>query len=129
MIHHFQIDVQQNMDIILGKLLRCSRIGDERCGIDHRCEECLIKKNVYLLTEQDEEYVTGQVKFESNIDDMDIIKHYQIGFVRLQKKKKEEQIMLIIQDITELIENEKRINDAKEEAERANKLKSEFYPI
>lgn len=125
MIHHFQIDVQQNMDIILGKLLRCSRIGDERCGIDHRCEECLIKKNVYLLTEQDEEYVTGQVKFERNIDDMDIIKHYQIGFVRLQRKK-EEQIMLIIQDITELIENEKRINDAKEEAERANKLKSEF---
>ena len=125
MVNNFQIGSYEKMKTILGTLLQCSSVGSNICGSGEDCNLCLIKKNVQLITEQEREYSSVNIEFVHFINEKEVVKHYEIGFVRLQKKE-EAQIMLIIQDITEHIEHERELNEAKEEAERANKLKTEF---
>lgn len=104
----------------LGELLNCRNTKNCRCGKSDSCAECVLKYHI-----DHHEYCTTKVKYQHLVDGTEITRDYQIGFVKIKRNEKKE-TLLLIQDITDQVNYEMDIKRAKEEAEQANRLKSEF---
>lgn len=64
----------------------------------------------------------GSFKFDFTFLNRDILEHHEARFVKL----KSNELVAIIRDVSELKENEKQLQIAKNKAEEASKAKSEF---
>lgn len=125
MTNNFRVKNINNERELLGNLLRCTYSRNHVCGFGDACKSCVVKHNIDYIATGKKEYTTVKVEFEHVIFDKEVTRHYEVGFVRL-KEKNAEQIMLLVQDITEQILYEKKIQAAREDAVRANQLKSQF---
>ena len=123
--HNFDVNHSQAGDKLLGNLLRCSNAKDQLCGFGELCADCKMRQSVHTLYEKNQDYLTNRLKFKHTIFDKNIYRDYQLGFVKIMNHD-EVQTLIIIQDITEQVDYEKRIKKAKDDAIEANRLKSEF---
>ncbi|MDF1616288.1 ATP-binding protein [Petrocella sp. FN5] len=123
--HNFDVKHLQAGEELLGNLLKCSNAKDKLCGLSERCADCQMKQSVYALYEDNQDYLTNRLQFKHTIFDKNIYRDYQLGFVKIMSHD-EIQTLIIIQDITEQVNYEKRIQKAKDDAIEANRLKSEF---
>lgn len=125
MKNDFNIGHSEESEKIIGNLLRCTHSKAHMCGFGVACQDCVIRDNIERVASHTSEYVRVKVEFSHSIRGREVKRHYEVGFVQLHEQD-EEQVMLIIQDITEQILFEKKIQAAREEAVRANQLKSQF---
>ena len=114
-----------NEKVLLGELLRCSNSNDKMCGINEKCKECSLRENLITIDQSNQSYISKKIKFKHTILDKDIFRDYEVFFVKI-KNNEEVQTLIILKDITEQIEYELKIKSAKDKAEEASKLKSEF---
>ena len=123
--NYFKVDTLKEADVLLGNLLGCTNSNNHLCGLDKRCKDCIIRQNIRKISEMEMDYTTVKVPFTFMTNNKKTEKYFEIGFVRLQQGA-ENQIMLIIQDITEQIHYEEKTTEAINAAKRVNKLKSQF---
>jgi hypothetical protein len=123
--HNFDVKHRQAGEALLGNLLKCSNAKDKLCGLSERCANCQMRQSVHALYEDNQDFMTNRLQFKHTIYDENIYRDYQLGFVKIMSQD-EVQTLIIIQDITEQVNYEKRIQKAKDDAIEANRLKSEF---
>jgi len=123
--HNFDVKHAQDGEALLGNLLKCSNAKDKLCGLSEKCVECQMRQSVHALYEDNQDYLNYRLQFKHTIFDENIYRDYQLGFVKIMSHD-EVQTLIIIQDITEQVNYEKRIQKAKDDAIEANQLKSEF---
>lgn len=123
--HNFDVKHAQAGEKLLGNLLKCSNAKEKLCGISALCADCQMRQSVHTLYEENQDYLTSRLKFKHTLFDQNIYRDYQLGFVKIMNHD-EVQTLIIIQDITEQVDYEKRIKKAKDDAVEANRLKSEF---
>lgn len=123
--HNFDVKQAQAGEALLGNLLRCSNAKDKLCGLSEGCADCKMRQSVHALYEDSQDYLSNRLQFKHTIFDKNIYRDYQLGFVKIMSHD-EIQTLIIIQDITEQVNYEKRIKKAKDDAIEANRLKSEF---
>lgn len=121
----FLVTKEFKSNMLLGNLIQCSNTRNGNCGTGPSCDNCIIKKNIEEIFNLKKDSHDINVKLSKQMGDYDITRDYQIGFVRLYPQNREE-IMLLFRDITEQLMSEDKLKMAKEEAEKANHLKSEF---
>ena len=102
----------------IGNILECPNSKNAICGSSEECEKCLIRNNIFQFDIDRDTTKTIRVRMEH-------MKYYNIAFVKIHREG-DTQTLLIINDITEQTTYEKQINDAREKAEEANRMKSEF---
>lgn len=123
--HNFDVKHALDGEALLGNLLKCSNAKDKLCGLSEKCLECQMRQSLHALYEDNQDYLNYRLQFKHTIFDENIYRDYQLGFVKIMSHD-EVQTLIIIQDITEQVNYEKRIKKAKDDAIQANRLKSEF---
>lgn len=109
----------------IGSVLRCVSSFEQDCGTHSNCKWCELRKaiNYIIMTE---EYAKESV-IEMNLWRNGQKKHFffKVNFVAITVDD-EKQIIIILEDITEQMKYEEDLQNAIEQAEAANKAKSEF---
>lgn len=124
-IHHFNNADYQVGAYFLGDILKCSNIKKGICGTTVNCINCQLRESVLSINQEKESYIQKRVKFKHAFFGQESYRDYQLEFVKI-KNHEEAQTLMILQDITDQVNYEATIRKAKDDAEEANRLKSEF---
>lgn len=125
LLKEFHVTVKRDQVQLLGNVLNCQSATDKPCGSGEFCHGCQIKRNVSRVFAGIDEFVERKIKYAHYVDGQIHKKDYQVGFVKLYRNG-QKQMLITLRDITEQVTYEESIRMAKEEAETANRLKSEF---
>lgn len=125
MVRNFKVSRSYTGDVLLGNLLRCKYTDDRYCGLGQECHNCKIRKTIEEFMHNELEFYSIKVKYPHYIKDDLVERYYEVGFVRLHHLV-QDQVMIMINDITDQVNYESHINKARDDAEQANRLKSEF---
>lgn len=109
----------------IGNILDCPNAKNSVCGKSEECEKCIIRNNIFQFDIERENVKTIKVRMDHYDENVENHKYYNIAFVKIHRDG-DAQTLLIINDITEQTTYEKQINEAREKAEEANRMKSEF---
>ena len=109
----------------VGNIIQCSHCLKTSCGESEFCQRCNIRNNIFQYDIDREITEMIKVRVENWVKDNKEIKYYQTAFVKIHRYG-EVLTLIIINDITEQTHYEKRIKNARDKAEEANRLKSEF---
>ena len=124
-INIFRVTDFQEGDLFLGDILKCENAKNNSCGSNLNCVGCQIRQSIKQLNNEELSYKNINVKYNHFLNGENSNRDYQIGFVNIRKND-EVELLIILQDITEQVNREETIKKAKEDAEKANRLKSEF---
>jgi len=121
----FELNELQELPQLIGEILRCSNAKDSICGQGTLCADCQIKNNIKKIQNGKQEIRMIKLKLSHVMDEKEFCRDYQFSFVKTYKEQ-EPQTLIMLQDITDQISYESQIKEAKEKAEEANRLKTEF---
>lgn len=125
MARNFDVKTLENKDILVGDILCCYNAQLGVCGESEACPDCRIRINIDSIFSHKADYKTEKIRLKHSTSKGELYKDYQVGIVKLNRNS-EELAMLVVQDISEQVAYNKRLSLAKEEAEEANRMKSEF---
>jgi len=124
-INMFHVADFKEGDLFLGDILKCANAKNNSCGSNLNCGGCQIRKSIMQLNNEELSHKNINVEFKNFLNGEEGNRNYQLAFATLRKND-EVQMLIILQDITEQVNREETIKKAKEDAEKANRLKSEF---
>ncbi len=129
LVKEFDVDLELGNEIaehqLLGNVLKCASAEGVDCGHGPDCHGCRINQRVQEVFNGPEDVLEEKISYRHYIDHKVFHKDYQVGFVKLSRNG-QKQMLITLQDITKQVMYETSIKLAKEEAETANRLKSEF---
>lgn len=110
---------------LIGELMRCRNSTVSKCGESEACLDCPVRMNIEMIEQNKNYYRSSTVRFSHDFDGIQSERDYQIEFEKVPRGD-EYDIMILIQDITRQKKYENQLKAAREEAQEANKLKSQF---
>lgn len=109
----------------IGEGLKCIYSFEKGCGFGNQCSICDIRKNI-VHTLKNESPKSNEIikrKFITPLNDREV--WYSLSYVPLRVDDAR-QILITIDDITEQVEHENKLKEAKDRAEAANQAKTVF---
>lgn len=121
----FDIENVATGDLLFGNFVKCRNCIGKLCGNTPMCNNCEIRHNMDLIELRQPFKSNIKVEMEHQNETEVIKKHYSIDFIKILENM-EDKVLLVIHDITQQMLYEEGIRKAKDEAEAASKLKSQF---
>ncbi len=125
LVKEFNVESDIDEHQLLGNVLKCAGASGRTCGRGPECHGCRISEKIKEVFENNSDVFEEKIRYTHYIDNEIFHKNYQMGFVKLFRNG-QKQMLITLQDITKQVMYESSIQLAKEEAETANRLKSEF---
>lgn len=123
---NFDVEGKALQGVRVGELIKCSyALSGATCGEGIECENCMIKNTVESLYSQDLEYLSERIHKQHTIGNDVFERDYQVVFVKTYPVDRK-RIILLMEDITEQVIYEETMKRARDEAQEASRLKSEF---
>ncbi|PKM49551.1 MAG: hybrid sensor histidine kinase/response regulator [Firmicutes bacterium HGW-Firmicutes-7] len=121
----FDVEKDQIINRPIGDGIQCPNSFQMGCGQGPKCQYCELRKelnNVLITGEYTKDLI---VKMSYSINAETVTSWCKVNFAPI-KAEKENNFIIIIEDITNKKKAELELNSAMEQAEAANKAKSEF---